>query len=652
MNMLNNLKLGQKIGLGFAILMVFLSMVMLINIFALSNANTGIESYSRQSNTLEFSYHIRNKLFEVREKAQAYLLSNSDVDIQDYNQHISDLEQALKGHLSSFDSNNAQVLEHISKQLSHYDAIFSEVVQLTTKRSKILLESLEPNGEKMLGTMNLLAKKAYDAGDVKSAYHASHVQEKLLSTRLYVMKFLHSSSEENYGIALENMQALQREVMELEALLTDSSLHTLLMQYHGSHKAYLDAMEMIQQVEIVRKELVEVQLKGAEAEIEKDAMRIQSSANENKKATELELKSATDQSIQFSIIIAIAAVVTSGVLAYKITTSITKPVLEAIEAAQKLSHGDLSVTFDQFDNTRKDEIGALLGAISLTALKLREMVGTITQAGKELNLASSEMIRLTEKSSDSIQTQEQETESVATAMAEMTATVKDVAQNTLNAEQAAEEARQKASEGNSLAKETVRTINLLAESVINSADKLAVVESDSDDIGDILNVIREVADQTNLLALNAAIEAARAGEQGRGFAVVADEVRNLAQRTQESIAQIHTIIEKLQNGIQESVLAMNSGKEQTLSSVDQIGTTGQALGAIEDSVLVISDMNSQIASASGQQSSVAESISENIESVREIARVNTATIVEINSLSTDIDRLSENLSKLINQFKV
>lgn len=650
--MFNNLKLGQKIGLGFAILMVFLSMVMLINIFALSNANTGIESYSRQSNTLEFSYHIRNKLFEVKEKAQAYLLSNSDVDIQDYNQHISDLEQALQSHLSSFDSNNAQVLEHISKQLSRYDAIFSEVVQLTIKRSKILLESLEPNGEKMLSTMNLLAKKAYDAGDVKSAYYASHVQEKLLSTRLYVMKFLHSSSEENYGIALENMQELQREVMELEALLTDSSLHTLLMQYHGSHKAYLDAMGMIQQVEIVRKELIEVQLKGAEAEIEKDAMRIQSSANDNKKATELELKSATDQSIQFSIIIAIAAVVTSGVLAYKITTSITKPVLEAIEAAQKLSHGDLSVTFDQFDNTRKDEIGTLLGAISLTALKLREMVGTITQAGKELNLASSEMIRLTEKSSYSIQTQEQETESVATAMAEMTATVKDVAQNTLNAEQAAEEARQKASEGNSLAKETVCTINLLAESVINSADKLAVVESDSDDIGDILNVIREVADQTNLLALNAAIEAARAGEQGRSFAVVADEVRNLAQRTQESIAQIHTIIEKLQNGIQETVLAMNSGKEQTLSSVDQIGTTGQALGAIEDSVLVISDMNSQIASASGQQSSVAESISENIESVREIARVNTATIVEINSLSTDIDRLSENLSKLINQFKV
>ncbi len=650
--MFNNLKLGQKIGLGFAILMVFLSMVMLINIFALSNANTGIESYSRQSNTLEFSYHIRNKLFEVKEKAQAYLLSNSDVDIQDYNQHISDLEQALQGHLSSFDFNNAQVLEHISKQLSHYDAIFSEVVQLTTKRSKILLESLEPNGEKMLSTMNLLAKKAYDAGDVKSAYHASHVQEKLLSTRLYVIKFLHSSSEENYGIALKNMQALQREVMELEALLTDSSLHTLLMQYHGSHKAYLDAMGMIQQVEMVRKELIEVQLKGAEAEIEKDAMRIQSSANDNKKATELELKSATDQSIQFSIIIAIAAVVTSGVLAYMITTSITKPVLEAIEAAQKLSQGDLSVTFDRFDATRKDEIGVLLGAISLTALKLREMVGTITQAGKELNLASSEMIRLTEKSSDSIQTQEQETESVATAMAEMTATVKDVAQNTLNAEQAAEEARQKASEGNSLAKETVRTINLLAESVINSADKLAVVESDSDDIGDILNVIREVADQTNLLALNAAIEAARAGEQGRGFAVVADEVRNLAQRTQESIAQIHTIIEKLQNGIQETVLAMNSGKEQTLSSVDQIGTTGQALGAIEDSVLVISDMNSQIASASGQQSSVAESISENIESVQEIARVNTATIVEINSLSTDIDRLSENLSKLINQFKV
>lgn len=649
--MFNNIKIGQKIGLGFATLIAFLSIVLLINILALNKADSGIKTFSQQANISEFSYHIRSKLFEVKENIQAYLLSNSDSDIQNYDKQILGLKQALQSHSSSFDSENTRVLEHISKQLTKYDQIFSEVVTLTNERTNILKGALGPNGDEMLKTMNQLAKNAYDSGEVQSAYRASQVQEKLLSTRLYVIKFLQSSSDDSYNTALENMEALQREVKELEERLTSGSLRKLLMHYHGAHKAYLDSMNMIYNTEKERDALISIQLKDIETEIEQDILKIQTTVNQIKGKTEQELKEATDQSIKFSIVISLAVILTGSASAYFITVSITRPILTAIDAAEKLSQGDVSVTLDR-KNIRKDEIGTLLNAINLTTLRLREMVGTIVEAGKELNLASSEMIRLTEKSSDNIQVQEQETDSVATAMTEMTATVKDVAQNTLNAEQAAGDARLKATEGNSLVQEAVQTINILAESVNNSAEKLAVVEADSDDIGNILNVIREVADQTNLLALNAAIEAARAGEQGRGFAVVADEVRHLAQRTQESIAQIRTIIEKLQNGIQDTVRAMNRGKDQTASSVEQIGTTGNALAAIEDSVLLISDMNTQIASASGQQSAVAESINENIESVRETARSNTATIMEVSSLSNDIDRLSAQLSKLISQFKV
>ncbi|MGG5574291.1 MULTISPECIES: HAMP domain-containing methyl-accepting chemotaxis protein [Vibrio] len=649
--MFNNLKLGQKIGLGFATLMVFLSIIVMMSIFTLNKADLGIESYSRLSEVSDFSYHIRNKLIEVKEDTRAYLLSNSDTDIQRYNKHISELDKALQMHLPSFDMKNAKVLNDISNKLHQYDEIFSDVINQTKQRSDVLNGVLEPSGEHMFSTMRQLAVKAYDYGDTDSAYRASLVQEKLLSSRINVLKFLQSSSDENYDIALKDMQELKGEAMALKNLLTEDSLKGLLTQYHTSHKSYLQAMSLIQQAEVARKELIQVRLKGLETEIEKDILEIQSTVNDSKRTTELALKSTTKQSIQFTTAISFIAILIGTVLAYLMTISITKPILKAIDAADKLSQGDLSGCSDE-SSVRKDEVGTLLNAINVTTIRLRSMVSTIAEAGKELNQTSSVMINLTEKYSNSIQRQEQETDSVATAMTEMTATVKDVAQNTLMAEQTASEARERATKGYIIAKETTQIINKLAQSVGDSAEKLSVVEVESGDIGNILNVIYEVAEQTNLLALNAAIEAARAGEHGRGFAVVADEVRLLAQRTRESITQIHTITEKLQHGIQDAVQAMNNGKTQTVSSVEQVSLMGDALSAIEESVSVISDMNTQIASASGQQSIVADRVGEHMKSVGEIARRNTNTIMDINSLCSDVGSLSIQLSKLISQFKL
>ncbi|MFC1236695.1 methyl-accepting chemotaxis protein [Vibrio sp. F74] len=649
--MLNNLKLGHKIGLVFGTLMIFLSIILLVSIFALKKADNGIKTFSQQTSASEFSYHIQNKMLKVSEYVKDFMLSNNSSDVDLYNEEINSLDKSLKSHILSFGNESAELVENISRKIVDYDTIFSEVVALTKERNEVTNRQLEVSGLKMISVMNDLATSAYDTNDLLVAYHASRVQEKLLLTRLFVMKFLHSSTDDTFSMANKHMEELQLEVVELEEKLTSVKLKELLMSYHGAHKAYLDGMTAIFDIVRVRNNLINSKLVTIETEIETNINSIQSRVNSIKLATKVELDRTTEQSITISVIISIIAISIGLLATYAITISITKPISLAVNAANSMSQGNLAFKLVNEGN-RTDEVGVLIDAINDTVEKLKVMMGTISQVNQKLNLASEEMTSVTKESTTGIQTQERETDSVATAMTEMASTVKDVAQNAKNAENAAIDAQLKASEGNEITQQTVLTIISLVESVNNSAAKLSIVESDSIEIGNILKVIREVADQTNLLALNAAIEAARAGEQGRGFAVVADEVRALAQRTQESIAQIDFITDKLQGGIGITVEAMNEGRNQTTKSMEQIENAGQALTTIEESVKLILDMNTQIANGSEQQSIVAESINENVMTVRQIAQDNMLTAKKTDAVSRDIKSLALQLNNMTSQFRV
>ncbi len=249
--------------------------------------------------------------------------------------------------------------------------------------------------------------------------------------------------------------------------------------------------------------------------------------------------------------------------------------------------------------------------------QLEELGHVVARLSNDLSFTAADIFSSMEKAENSIARQQQETDQVATAMNEMTATVEEVARSAAEASGAAQSALEASNEGLSIAQVAREDIQILVEKVGNASEVISRLEEESSNIGVVLDVIKNIAEQTNLLALNAAIEAARAGEQGRGFAVVADEVRTLASRTQESTQEIEEMISRLQAGVRDSVAVMQVAVDRGQEGSEQVGRTLSALDTILQAVNTMSDMNSQIATAAEEQTAVANEINQNIVNINE-----------------------------------
>lgn len=362
-------------------------------------------------------------------------------------------------------------------------------------------------------------------------------------------------------------------------------------------------------------------------------------------------KAEYDEQTAFVLLIIIAGVAAmlGTIIALLIIRGITYGLSRAVTTAERIASGDLT---EQVHSTRGDEIGVLLSALGMMRDKLHAMIQAMNQASTELAASSEELSLVSNDSNRALHKQQSEIEQVATAMNEMSATVHEVAKSAQHTSEATSDASQEAIQGQQIVKSTVESIEWLAEVVGRTTTVIQQVGQDSDNIGIVLDVIKGIAEQTNLLALNAAIEAARAGEQGRGFAVVADEVRTLAQRTQKSTTEIQEMITRLQDSSKNAVGAMQTGRERAASSVEYAVKAGASLVSITEVVRRIRDMNAQIASAVEEQSSVAEDVNRNISAISEVSEQNAAATNQITASSEELARMATNLQTMIAQFQV
>jgi len=362
------------------------------------------------------------------------------------------------------------------------------------------------------------------------------------------------------------------------------------------------------------------------------------------------LVKSSDDAKTIAWLLLFVGVFTAISLAVIITRSIIPPLNLISKGLLEIKNkNDMTISLDNHGN---DEITAMADALNNVFTTFKSSLHEVSSASNQISVTAEETSIISTQIADSIQSQAGQTELIATAINEMTATAKEVAQNISSTSHASDEANVHVSTGTNIMKKTIFTINELAEKISSTSQTVSELEEDSLEISTVLEVINSIAEQTNLLALNAAIEAARAGEQGRGFAVVADEVRALAARTQESTGQINDIINKLQNSAKVAVTSIVQSQKQVDEVVNQAKLSGEILITISDVITNINDMSSQIATASEQQGVVAEEININVVNIHDRTQENVDAVSESSKSGRELAELSVQMQMLVSKFKI
>lgn len=434
----------------------------------------------------------------------------------------------------------------------------------------------------------------------------------------------------------ESQLTLQAERLFLPANQQIEQLIAHLRSFNGdvAHQLNDKILPLYQAIDPISgkiSELIELQIKIADQE----------------RAAAKELYSS---SIAIFVTLAGLAMLLSILIGLWVNRSVMNPINDIVSNLKTIRQdSDLTVKFRTFND---DELGLISTSLIQVIDHLRGILQSITEAANTVNSSATDLSSFTQATNKRMQQQQAETEQTATAMNEMTATVAEVAQSTSAAADSAKNADTYAANGNRIVIDSISSMSQLSEQIQKTAQVIGFLSNESQNIGRVLDVIKSIAEQTNLLALNAAIEAARAGEQGRGFAVVADEVRTLAQRTQKSTQEIEAMIATLQQGVKEAVSAMEVGIKQVDDANNKANQAGQALKEIVASVDNIAELNSHIATAAEEQSSVAENINRSIIAISDITDDATRSALELSESVINLTKLANSMRSQVSAFRL
>ncbi|WP_107330628.1 HAMP domain-containing methyl-accepting chemotaxis protein [Metapseudomonas otitidis] len=640
---------ATKLALGFGVVLALTALVAATGYLALRTVAAG-------ATLLERMDVLSNEVQRMRLLEKDYALSGDAKHaeaLRQATQTLLERNEALKGEVGAA---SRQALDEVAGAVGGYRAAFDRYVELSdnmrlaleaanwlvvsaSNSLDVLQSGLNEDGIDLLKS----SQGAEGADMVAQGGEISRIYQSLLLALNQARTRLEQSRSTGEAADTQIQEALDAQKLagELRDRMQDPGYAAVLTEVIGNIDSFNERLR--EYTEHLQQQKREFQALSAGAEAMVAAV---------DKARNHQEQAMQDQQRGSSLLIiggSALALLIGLAAAMLIALLIVRPLKRVIEVAQQISAGDLS---GDIEVGRSDEVGQLLEAMRAMSANLRNMVGQLQGGVQQISNSAQALSAVTEQTRAGVNGQKQETDQVATAMSQMTATVHEVARNAEAAAASTHSADTRVATGNEVVRQSRGRIDQLARAMEATTQSIEQLSQEAQSIGAVLDVIKSVAEQTNLLALNAAIEAARAGEQGRGFAVVADEVRALARRTQQSTAEIERLIGTLREGVRRSVETMHQSESLVQKTVEDAGQTEAALNGIAEAVSTLHQMNQQIAAAAEQQTAVAEEINRSVTSIRDIADQSAEAMEETATSSTRLAALGRDLQAMAAHFRL
>ncbi len=634
-NFLGDIKVSRKLGTGFGILLLAVLAVAFIGY----NSNSVLVD---RLSTTRLIGTLNDATQNMRLSEKQYEAAADAAFAESYNAQLNVLQGLVGKALDTLTrAENQQALKALQTTIVAYDQKVKRLIaadQSTTDALKPLTALSDKYAQTFAGMLEGTTTSALASADgesVRELRTVADLRNGMTTFRLMLRRYIAVPNDVNKKLLMETIDSFLSDITKARTNLP-TALSSQLEEAHAGMRRYREVLVevagLFEQKQNMR-EQVDQESKAMDKIMSGLMDTQQRLAHEDQRSAFVQMAVLT--------LLALAIGLFASVV---ISRQITAPLALTVDLARRIAKGDLTV---QARSARKDELGDLQNAMQEMAQNLNTLVQGIGNGVTQISTSAEKLSAMSEQTSAGVRQQKSEVDQVATAMHEMASTVQEVARNTTDASAAATLADQQARHGSTVVKQATVQISELAMAIEELGGAMNVLTQDSEQIGKVIDVIKAVAEQTNLLALNAAIEAARAGEQGRGFAVVADEVRSLAQRTQDSTKEIEALIVTLQQGTQAAATLMTSSRERTLDTVVLAQKAELAITEINQSIGTIQEMSLQISAAAEQQSAVADEINRSIVSVRDVAdqsavasEESAAATIELASLGQDLQRMT------------
>jgi methyl-accepting chemotaxis protein len=644
-----NLGMAKKLGVGFVLVLLLTALVAAIGVWSLQTISQRFDGLKQMSS-------LNSGLLKVRLLEQEYALHGNPKTADALRAGVDALI-ALATQLKAQSAANVPVMNDVEQSLGAYRKAFDEFVSLSQAKD-LALEMASWSVSSVANNLDVLQAGLADDGAytlkesegkdgaqfIEQANQVSQVARLMLQAmneaRVRLDQSRKGDDSGGQGKIEQADQALTQ-AEQLKTTIKDEGYQTVLNEVSGHIAGFSEKLAEYTGLLAEEKTVYE--------QLHQRAAQVVERVDQAYVAEDLSMQAELKKNSLLIIGSSALALLVGLIAAWVITRLIVTPLRSVIRVAQQIAAGDLSATIEV---TRRDEIGQLMQAMQQMGAGLSSIVSGLQAGIEQLASSAQSLSAVTEQTNLEVSSQKEETEQVATAMNQMTATVHDVARNAEEAAQAAQTADGKVESGQQVVRQSMARIEQLADSATSASSSIESLSAEIQNIGTVLSVIKSVAEQTNLLALNAAIEAARAGEQGRGFAVVADEVRALAKRTQQSTEEIERLVSALRSAAQSSVQQIQNSGELVKLAVSDALQTESALGSIAAAVSLIQQMNQQIAAAAEEQSSVAEEINRSVTSIRASADQSSLAMQGNAASSIELAQLGVELKGMVGHFRL